>query len=101
MSGTSLIQTGERDCSPLPGSLTCPRRYPHTWDRIVSQFSGYRGAVEDAPSPSHDHPPVFGMLSDERLHQLLALGVLQIDDFDASRSERFLAPDEGGVFAPG
>lgn len=40
------------------------------------------------------------MLADERLHQLLALGVLQVDDVDTSRAERFFAADERVVLAP-
>jgi hypothetical protein len=49
--------------------------------------------------PSSIDSPLLGMLLDERLHELLALRILQIHDFDTITFEVLLTADEGIVLA--
>lgn len=56
--------------------------------------------LEDAPSSAHHNPPILGVLADECLHQLLALGVFEVDDFNAARTEGVFAAGEGRILAP-
>jgi len=43
--------------------------------------------------------PVFGVLLDELLHQMLTLRVLQVDDLDPTLYKVFITADEGVILA--
>lgn len=58
------------------------------------------GALEDAPSSAHHDPPILGVLSDECLHQLLALSILEVDHVDAAGPESVFATGKCCVLAP-
>lgn len=50
-------------------------------------------------SSSHDYPPIFRMLCNKILHQLLTLGIFQIDDLNAVLFQEFFAAYESVVLA--
>merc|ERR1712070_231429 len=75
--------------STTAGPYPVPR-YLHTYQR-----SQYWRILSNLDADQ----PVFRVFPDELFHQMLTLGVLQVDDLDSTLSEIFVSTDESVVLA--